>query len=67
MDSYSCFISVNLYLDRGSDCLIGTVRLLRLAQFRFVWVFKNFADLELATTGVVFLALVAADHSGRFE
>ena len=55
-----------MYPDRGADCLGGTVRLLRLAQLEFVWVFKNFAHLELATTGVVLLALVAADHSRRF-
>ena len=66
MYSYSWLISVDLYLDRGADCLVGTVRLLRLAQLEFVWVFKNFAHLELASTGVVLLALVAADHSRRF-
>ena len=65
MYSYSWLISVDLYLDRGADCLVGTVRLLRLAQLGFVWIFKNFAHLILATAGVVLFALVAADHSRR--
>lgn len=58
-------MSVYLYSDGGAECLVEPLCLRSLVEFGLVRVFENFAPLELAATGMVLFALVAADHRRR--